>query len=82
MKILLLSALFSVSALAGETVLVPANPGGVDVCRDFIEYHLHIRGVQLNGSTPESMQFTYKGKVVGNMTYADDGSEAATCTVL
>lgn len=26
-------------AVLGESVRVPANPGGVDVCRDFIAYH-------------------------------------------
>ncbi len=68
----------------GESVRVPANPGGVDVCRDYIAYHKKIDSLEitLNGRTPENMRFMHNGKVVGTMIYNDDGSEAAVCTVL
>lgn len=71
-------------AMFGESVLVPANPGGVDVCRDYIAYHKKINSldITLGGRTPEDMTFLYKGKIVGKMKYDDDGSEAALCTVL
>lgn len=68
----------------GESVLVPANPGGVDVCRNFIAYHLKIDelDITLGGRTPENMTFLFNGRKVGTMIYNDDGSEAALCTVL
>lgn len=71
-------------AAFGESVLVPSNPGGVDVCRNFIAYHKKINelDITLNGRTPENMRFIYQGEVVGTMIYNNDGSEAAICTVL
>lgn len=67
-----------------ESVRVPVNPGGVDVCRNFIAYHKKINELEitLNGRTPENMKFMHNGKVVGTMIYNDDGSEAAICTAL
>lgn len=65
------------------SVYVPPNPEGVDMCRDFIEHRIGARGqVTLSGRTPENMSFVLKGKVVGRMTYSNDGSERALCQIV
>lgn len=82
-SILLASLFLSYSAFAGETVLVPDNPGGVDVCREFVAYHLGLDplDITLLGETTAHMELVYKETVIGLVTSNADGSETATCSV-
>jgi hypothetical protein len=67
-----------------ESVLVPDNPSGADVCRNYIAYHKKIdeNEIRLAGTSTADLSFVYDGQVVGTMRSNADGSEAATCTPL
>lgn len=66
-----------------KSVLVPLNPQGVNVCRDFIEYHIGARQkVTLSGRTAANMGFRLDGKLVGEMKATGEFTQTATCKVL